>query len=73
MSDVVIPQSAFVPCPQIGFQNRRVTKCAGCEHYRGLVEVMRAEDVQFEQRYRVVCAHAISRRMVSIEVEDAGA
>lgn len=68
---IEIPASAFVPCPAIGFKNRKASKCLECPHFHGLVDVNEkaGDGVPFEQRYRIGCAHMIARRMTSIEVE----
>ena len=62
-----IPSSAFVPCPLINFKNRSVSKCLGCEHFKGMIDI--GNNAQFEERYRVACGHMIARRMSVVEVE----
>jgi hypothetical protein len=66
-----VPASAFVPCPQIGFKNRKASKCLECPHFQGLVDTNEKApaSMPFDQRYRIGCAHVIARRMTSIEVE----
>lgn len=68
---IEIPASAYVPCPEIGFKNRKATKCVDCQHFKGLVDINEKlpESVPFEQKYRIGCAHVIARRFACIEVE----
>lgn len=66
--DVTVPATAYVPCPAKTFKNRQVLKCVECEHFRGFMEVS-DRAIDFERKYRVVCAHPIARAMLAIEQE----
>lgn len=68
---IEIPKTAYVPCPAIGFKNRAACKCLDCPHFHGLVDTNEKapDDVPFENRYRIGCAHLIARRMTAIEIE----
>jgi hypothetical protein len=63
-----IPQTAFVPCPKVGFKNVRVaTNCPECEHFRGMVTVDPQRKAIFIQAMRVGCAHPVTRTMIHVE------
>lgn len=68
IQSVRVPATAFVPCPATGFKSVSVSRrCNGCRHFLGFVEVQ--PNGEFEARYRVHCAHAIARRMTTVEVD----
>ena len=63
-----IPNNVFIPCPKKGFKLVSVQKnCVGCEYSNGLIEVNTGEG-SFNQKYRVLCAKPIARRMEEIEI-----
>ncbi|MFZ5697773.1 MAG: hypothetical protein ACOY9J_03470 [Pseudomonadota bacterium] len=70
---VDIPKTAFIPCPALGFKNRRVLKCIDCEFFHGVIDVQEGAPVStpFDKKYRVACAHPVARRTVLIELEEA--
>lgn len=68
VEEVTIPVSAFVPCPLRTFKNRAVVHCPQCEHFKMFLEVSERE-LEFERKYRVVCAHPIARSMISVTTE----
>lgn len=65
---VSVPATAFVPCPATGFKSVSVARrCGGgCPHFLGFIEIQ--AHGEFVARYRVHCAHAIARRMASVEI-----
>lgn len=75
MSETIIPLSIYVPCPEIGFRARSASKCVACPHFDGIDDVVPKPlgTESFEQRFRVRCRHVIARRVMRIEVENAGA
>lgn len=75
MTDAIaIPKTAFIPCPALGFKNRRVLKCIDCEFFQAVIDVQEgapAATTPFDKKYRVACAHPVARRTVLIELEEA--
>lgn len=71
--EIVVPQTSHIACPDRGFRHRPVSACLACPAFQGFNEVAKAEEqgpeLPFEARYRVVCAHPISRRMTIVEGE----
>lgn len=66
---VIIEHGVIIPCPMVGFSNRRATKCAECDLFQGLREINPDEKVPWHLRYMIICGHPIDRRcdMVSEE------
>lgn len=62
-----VPNKLFVACPKMPrFRQVRVTAaCVSCECFNHFLEVSNSE--AFEDRYRVICLHPISRRMTEVE------
>lgn len=71
MSEITIPSTIYVPCPAISFKNRSATKCIGCPHFEGIVDVMPNAPAgqPFDQRFRIGCSHVVARRVIALEVE----
>lgn len=71
--EIVVPPTAHIACPERGFRHRPVAACLACQAFDGFSEVARDDEqgpeLPFEARYRVVCAHPISRRMTIVEGE----
>lgn len=71
--EIVVPPTAHIACPDRGFRHRPVAACLACQAFQGFSQVARADEqgpeLPFEARYRVVCAHPISRRMTIVEGE----
>ncbi len=71
--NIEVPGNVFVHCPKTGdFRAIGVAKnCIGCAHFLGMVDV----DVgtthapgSFINKYRVQCAHPVSRRMGEVSL-----
>lgn len=71
--EIVVPPTAHIACPERQFRHRPVAACLACRAFEGFNEVAQADakgpELPFEARYRVVCAHPISRRMTIVEGE----
>lgn len=73
--DIEVPANAFVPCPDLNFKNVRVrNRCAGCPEFRGIMDCANPaapleaiERLDFETRYRIICAKPIARRAMMVE------
>lgn len=76
LEDIDIPDNVFVPCPRGGrWDNERVsTTCLACEHFCGLYAIGKAGDMgkiaslPFIGRFRVNCAHPVSREMLEVKL-----
>lgn len=73
--EIEVPAGVFVPCPDMGFKNVRVkTRCANCPEFRGVMDCANPATpaealagMDFETRYRIVCAKPIARRVIMVE------
>lgn len=57
MNEVVIPNNVLVHCPKVKFNLARVTACASCEHFSGLLDRFPGGEMPFAQRFIVQCRH----------------
>ena len=68
MKEIDVPNNIFIPCPKKGFKLVAVKKnCPDCEFSKGLI-VVNEGDVDFKDKFRVLCSKPISRRMEEIEL-----
>ena len=68
MNKIDVPGNIFIPCPKKGFKLVSVKKnCSGCEFSQGLI-VVNDGDVEFKDKFRVLCGKPISRRIEEIEL-----
>jgi len=63
-----IPDGTIIPCPDIGFKQRRVTACLTCKFFNGFGIMSKDESLPFDKRYAVRCSHVIERRTMIFEV-----
>jgi hypothetical protein len=69
MSEHTIPSNAVIPCPALTFRSRFASACGSCDHFRGVIEVIRnaREGTPSNERYRIACAHPVARRFELVE------
>jgi len=65
--EIIYPKDVLVQCPMKGYRMRAASLCEGCEHFKGLQEVLIGDHVEFENHYRVSCAHPIGRKLIRMD------
>ena len=66
VDDVAIPEFSIVFCPMKG-KEHRLKSCAGCENNRGMVSVNESDDAPFMEKYRLICAAPMARKITVFE------
>jgi hypothetical protein len=64
--EIAIPHSVLVRCPVRRFAQRRALHCEGCEHFRGLTQLVSGADKAFAQAYAVRCAYPVDRELAPL-------
>lgn len=69
--NIVIPATAFIPCPQADYRNTRVAKCPACPFFQGIVDCDPKASAErlFVDRFRILCGKPIARRTVHVEID----
>lgn len=69
MSEQTIPANAVIPCPALTFRSRFASACGSCEHFRGVIDIIRnaRPETPANERFRIACAHPVARRFELVE------
>lgn len=68
---IPVPENVFVACPAKSFKQVLIKHCPTCPHFAGLIDTVPnpSQPVNFADRYRVFCGHAIARRLTELEID----
>ena len=60
--EVEIDARVIIPCPEVGFENRRASvACTKCEYFKGVFRL--SYEGEWHQQYCIKCSRPISRRV----------
>lgn len=65
--NIEVPANVLIRCPKVQFNLARVTQCADCTSFAGLLDRFPNSDYNFAKRYLVQCnAEPIKRELFEL-------